>query len=105
MPEAVPRSPRRDDTAADLGSLIHLGRIEAQPTPDAPTDTQTAPAPTPEDAADAALLNSALAGAGIDTAADAAVIQALAKLDTATVEAVARWVKTRKREPETGPIK
>jgi hypothetical protein len=33
MPEAVPRSPRRDDTAADAGSLERMGRIEEQPIP------------------------------------------------------------------------
>lgn len=99
MPAAVERPPRRDDTAADTGSLVRLGRIEAQPTPDALAEPQ--PAPVPEDAADEAILNSALVGAGIDTAADAAAVQALAKLDTATVEAVARWVKTRKPKPES----
>lgn len=33
MPEAVPRQPRRDDTAADAGSLERMGRIEPQPVP------------------------------------------------------------------------
>lgn len=33
MPEAVPRQPRRDDTAADAGSLERMGRIEEQPIP------------------------------------------------------------------------
>jgi hypothetical protein len=33
MPEAVPRQPRRDDTAADAGSLERMGRIEEQPVP------------------------------------------------------------------------
>ncbi|MFL6096084.1 hypothetical protein [Streptomyces canus] len=33
MPEAVPRQPRRDDTAADAGSLERLGRIDPQPIP------------------------------------------------------------------------
>jgi hypothetical protein len=33
MPEAVPRLPRRDDTAADAGSLERMGRIEEQPIP------------------------------------------------------------------------
>ncbi|WP_158689353.1 hypothetical protein [Streptomyces viridosporus] len=33
MPEAVPLQPRRDDTAADVGSLVRLGREEPQPIP------------------------------------------------------------------------
>jgi hypothetical protein len=33
MPEAVPRRPRRDDAAADAGSLERLGRIDPQPIP------------------------------------------------------------------------
>lgn len=33
MPEPVPRSPRRDDTAADTRSLEALGRIDPQPVP------------------------------------------------------------------------
>lgn len=33
MPEAVPRLPRRDDTAADAGSLERMGRIDEQPVP------------------------------------------------------------------------
>ncbi|UPZ27603.1 hypothetical protein MUK60_07125 [Streptomyces sp. LRE541] len=33
MPEAIPRAPRRDDTAADARSLEQMGRIEPQPIP------------------------------------------------------------------------
>ncbi len=33
MPEAVPRNPRRDNTAADAGSLERMGRIDEQPIP------------------------------------------------------------------------
>jgi len=34
MPEpAAARTPRRDDTAADAGSLERMGRIEPQPIP------------------------------------------------------------------------
>jgi hypothetical protein len=33
MPEAVPRAPRRDTTAADAGSLERMGRIDEQPVP------------------------------------------------------------------------
>lgn len=33
MPEAVPRAPRRDDTAADAASLQRMGRLGEQPMP------------------------------------------------------------------------
>lgn len=33
MPEAVPRQPRRDDTAADAASLERMGRLDEQPVP------------------------------------------------------------------------
>lgn len=33
MPEARERPPRRDDTAADMGSLVALGREEPPPIP------------------------------------------------------------------------
>lgn len=33
MPEAVERLPRRDDTAADAGSLERMGRLDEQPIP------------------------------------------------------------------------
>jgi hypothetical protein len=33
MPEAVERAPRRDDTAADLGSLVRMGEAEPPPVP------------------------------------------------------------------------
>lgn len=53
MPEAVPRSPRRDDTAADLGSLVALGREEPPPIP-APSispflEPELPPAPTDDE--------------------------------------------------------
>ena len=49
-------------------------------------------------------LEEALADAGITTTAeDQAAVTALARLDTATVQAVARWMKTKK--PDTKPTK
>jgi hypothetical protein len=33
MPEAIPVTPRRDDTAADMQSLVQLGRVDEQPVP------------------------------------------------------------------------
>lgn len=33
MPEPIPRQPRRDDAAADMKSLVQLGRADEQPVP------------------------------------------------------------------------
>lgn len=33
MPEPIPRTPRRDDTATDARTLEQLGRIDPQPVP------------------------------------------------------------------------
>lgn len=33
MPEARERRPRRDDTAADIGTLVRLGREDPPPVP------------------------------------------------------------------------
>ena len=35
MPDAIERAPRRDTTAADMSSLVQLGREEPPPTPQA----------------------------------------------------------------------
>lgn len=35
MPEPAARAPRRDDTAADIGSLVRLGREDPPPIPQA----------------------------------------------------------------------
>lgn len=100
MPEpSVARQPRRDTTAADAGSLQRMGRLDPQPTP-APAHPAPEPAPGPDDAAERAALNTALADAGVTaTAEDRAAVQALAGLDAATVEAVTRWLKTKKPKP------
>ena len=96
MPDPTPHAPRRDDTAADMRSLVELGRKEPQPVP-APAP---APAPPVEDA-DAVVLNAALLDAGITASVeDQAAVQALAQMDTATVQAVARWMRTKKK-PDT----
>ncbi|MEV4783960.1 hypothetical protein AB0K53_00650 [Streptomyces tuirus] len=34
MPDPIPLRPRRDDTAADVGSLVRLGREEPPPIPE-----------------------------------------------------------------------
>ncbi|WP_406418467.1 hypothetical protein [Streptomyces sp. NBC_01614] len=50
MPEAVPRQPRRDDTAADIGSLVTLGREEPPPIPAPATNPFLEPdLPPPDD--------------------------------------------------------
>ncbi|WP_060904934.1 hypothetical protein [Streptomyces scabiei] len=107
--EAVPAAPRRDDTVADTRSLIDLGRVEPQPipapAPTAPPADSPAPQPKPDpaDVQEAAELTDALTEAGVTaTAEDRAAVQALAKLDAATVAAVTRWMKTKKTKPETG---
>jgi type II secretory pathway component PulM len=97
MPEAIPVSPRRDDTAADMRSLEQLGRIGPQSVPALSADA----APAPDDAAEEAALADALTDAGVTaTTEDRAAVQALAKLDPATVEAVTRWLKAKPAKPE-----
>jgi hypothetical protein len=103
MPEAVPRPPRRDDTAADTESLVRLGRQDPPPTP---TDHRPHPVPTPApdpvDTQEAVSLSAALTEAGVtQTADDQAAVQALAGLDAATVAAVERWLKTKKPKDQT----
>lgn len=89
MPEAVPRAPRRDDTAADAASLARMGRPGEQPAPAEPTPADTS------DQADTEELTDALTAAGIPaTAEDRAAIQAPASLDDATQAAVQRWLRT-----------
>jgi len=101
MPEAVPRQPRRDDTAADAGSLERLGRIDPQPVP-APTPSEAPPPPDPADEQEAANLATALASAGIDTTdSDKAAVRTLASLDAATVETVTKWLKAKKNTSAT----
>ncbi|GAP46853.1 hypothetical protein [Streptomyces azureus] len=99
MSDPIPLQPRRDDTAADMRSLVQLGEAEPQPVP------ASAPAPTPDpvDEKEAALLSAALMEAGVETAADdQAAARAVASLDPATVAAVQRWIKApRKTKPTT----
>jgi hypothetical protein len=100
VPDPIPLRPRRDDTAADVRSLVQLGREDPPPVPAAAAPAVEAPA----DDVDAVTLKAALADAGITaTAEDQAAVAALAQLDTATVQAVARWMKTKK--PDTKPTK
>ena len=100
MSEAVPRAPRRDDTAADARSLEHMGRLDPQ---SAPASLDLPPAPSPDDAAEEVALAEALTDAGVTaTAEDHVAIEALAKLDATTVEAVTRWLTAKKPKPGEG---
>ena len=106
--EPIPAMPRRDATAADARALEQLGVIEAQPTPaptpePPPAEVPAPPAPDPADQQEAADLSAALVEAGVTaTAEDQAAVQALVKLDAATVTAVTRWMRAKKTKPETG---
>lgn len=97
MPDPIPLRPRRDDTAADVGSLVRLGRVPEQPTPQARVE----PDPSPVEQANEAAIEAALTEAGVAKAGrDEQVIDALAKLDPTEVEAIARWVKGGKPDQE-----
>src|ERR1051325_9778475 len=63
------------------------------------------PPPAPADPADEATLNAALAAAGVSVEAeDAAAVTALAGLDSATVDVVAKWLKEKRgNAPSTPP--
>lgn len=106
--EPILAVPRRDDTAADARALEQLGVIEPQPTPAPspeapPVESPAPPAPDPVDQQEAADLSAALVEAGVTaTAEDQAAVQALAKLDAATVSAVTRWMQAKKTKPEVG---
>ncbi|MBR8638573.1 hypothetical protein KEF29_02985 [Streptomyces tuirus] len=50
MPEPIPLRPRRDDTAADVRSLVQLGREEPPPIPAPATNPFLEPDwPPPDD--------------------------------------------------------
>jgi hypothetical protein len=112
MPEAIPVQRRRDDTAADMRSLVDLGRADPQPRPapppaappvEEPVPQKPPPGPDPTDEQEAVALHAALADAGVAaTPEDQAAVQALTRLDPATVGAVARWLREKKTP---GPIK
>lgn len=108
MPEPIPVAPRHDPAAADSRSLEKLGRLEPQPIPAGPAAPAPLPDPPPGDTPDpvdereAAELEAALVDAGVTaTAADRAAVQALSKLDAATVQTVKQWLNTKKRDQPT----
>jgi hypothetical protein len=102
--KVTPQEPVLDATAADAVTLERMGRLPPQPVPSARPDVPSRP--TPADEAEEAALTAALADAGVTaTAADEAAVQALTQLDAATVEAVTRWLKTKKDKPPDAPGK
>jgi type II secretory pathway component PulM len=105
MPDPRPVAPRTDSGAADMQALVQLGYAPPQPIPQAsPKTPEPAPPPDPVDEQEAATLSAALADAGVETTAeDQAAVQALVRLDPATVEAVTRWVKAKKTKPDATP--
>lgn len=91
---------RPDTTAADSQTLEQMGYIAPQPLPAPQPEPPSVPDSTDE--AEEAALEAALSDAGVTaTAGDRAAVHALARLDAATVEAVTRWLKTKKDKPET----
>jgi hypothetical protein len=108
IPAERPVARRRDPGVADMATQVHLGWQEPQPEPPPPkppVDPDPPEEPPPTDAAQEAvhlmMLDSAFLDAGLpQTDADTAAVEEIAKLDPATVRAVAAWVK-RGRRPET----
>jgi len=111
MPAPAPRpvEQRPQEGGADVASLVSLGRADPPPTPKPPPEPGRPPVPrpppAPADPADEATLNAALAAAGVSVEAeDAAAVTALAGLDSATVDVVAKWLKEKRgNAPSTPP--
>lgn len=95
-------TPRVDHTRADMGTLVAMGWADPQPvaSPDPPGYVPPAPEPdppTPAEVANEAVLQAALAEAGVTkSAADEDAIDVLSQMDPAAVQAVARWMKAKK---------
>ena len=88
---------RVDKTAADTATLVGMGVVDPPPKP----VPEQPPGPDPVEQANEAALQSALTDAGVTKAGrDEQVIDVLAKLDPADVEAVARWLKEKKTKPD-----
>jgi hypothetical protein len=101
MPEPRPSEPRRQDGAADVDSLVALGKANPPPLP-AEAARPAPPTADPADEREAAALSAALADAGIEAgSADTAAVRALASLDPATVATVEKWLKTKKKDSTT----
>ncbi|MFD9069131.1 hypothetical protein [Streptomyces lasiicapitis] len=81
MPEPRLIARRRDDTAADVGTLVQLGVVDEPPTPAPPAEP---PQPDPEEQE---VLAAAVAEAGVE---DAEAVDVLAGLTPEQTAAVAR---------------
>ncbi|MCX5202504.1 hypothetical protein OG897_13730 [Streptomyces sp. NBC_00237] len=106
MPQR-PARPRVDETAGDLGSLVRLGLADPPPEP-APPPAHELPdaAQSGMERANEARLQAALSESGVSKGGrDEHVIDVLARLDPADVDAVAAWLKQKKDKDETGPKK
>ncbi|MET9550521.1 hypothetical protein ABZY36_35245 [Streptomyces sp. NPDC006627] len=100
MPEPRAVTHRVNNCAGDSASLVQLGLIDPQPTPGPPPDRvpPSGQRPDPADEAEKRALTDALAEAGVEPSeTDRAAVQALASLDSATVDAVTRWLKAKKK--------
>ena len=92
-PTQRPVSRRVDETAADTGTLADMGHGKRPPVPIA----EPQPGPSPVEQANESALQAALTEAGVTKSGrDEQVIDVLAKLDPADVEAVTRWLQTKK---------
>jgi type II secretory pathway component PulM len=84
---------RIDESAADMGTLADMGHGQRPPVPAA----KPLPGPSPTEQANEAALQAALTEAGVTKSGrDEQAIDILAKLDPADVEAVTRWLQTKK---------
>ena len=89
-------APLVDPAAADLGTLVQLGRVEPPPVPSPEPPRRSSrwgPAPEPGLVEQASRLREALVEAGVQLGTgDAAAVEALAGLDPVTVQKVAAWI-------------
>jgi hypothetical protein len=91
FPAERPVARRPDPGAADLDTQVDLGWQEPPPEPPPDPEPPTQPA---QETAHIMMLDTALVDSGVvKTADDATAVTKLAKLDAATVETVARWIK------------
>lgn len=98
-PAPRPAAPRRQQPMADVETLVGMGILDEQPQP--PPDVPAEP--PAEEQANLLALDAALAESGVTKqAADTEAVARLAKLDAATVEAIAGWIKHKKKDP---PVK
>jgi hypothetical protein len=94
-PEPRPAVRRVKAGAADADTLVEMGVLQEQskPRPEGPRE------PPAEEQAKRARLDAALAEAGVTKGTtDTEAVDALAKLDAATVEVIASWVKHKKKD-------